>query len=85
MILGIDPGLSGALVLLSHDGERVMHLADMPTTVGSQGKRSVNGPLLADRRAYIARHREALMAAGLGRFIPEADLSKTTDWPYDQY
>jgi hypothetical protein len=31
----------------------------------------------ADRRAYIARHREALMAAGLGRFIPEADLSET--------
>lgn len=48
MILGIDPGLDGALVLLDDDGEQIALLADMPTTANGQGKRAVNGPLLAD-------------------------------------
>lgn len=29
---------------------------------------------LADRRAYIARHREAMAAAGLARLVQDADL-----------
>lgn len=48
MIMGIDPGLDGALVLLAGDGERIHLLADMPTTTGGQGKRAVDGALLAD-------------------------------------
>ena len=48
MILGIDPGLDGALVLLAKDGEAISLVRDMPTTTGGQGKRAVNGPLLAD-------------------------------------
>lgn len=48
MIMGIDPGLDGALVLLARDGDRIHLLADMPTTTGGQGKRAVDAALLAD-------------------------------------
>jgi len=60
MILGIDPGLSGAMVLLSHDGERIVNLADMPTTIGGNGKRAVDASLLANIiREYISASDEA--------------------------
>lgn len=60
MVLGIDPGLDGALVLLAKDGEQVVLLADMPTTTGAQGKRAVDGALLADvvREAMTASQAE---------------------------
>lgn len=60
MILGIDPGLDGALALLAHDGERIHLLLDMPTTTGAQGKRTVDGALLADaiREAMTASQAE---------------------------
>lgn len=47
MILGTDPGLTGALVLLAKDGERIIRCWDMPTAVTGK-TRSVNAPLLAD-------------------------------------
>lgn len=60
MILGIDPGLDGALALLAKDGERIHLLADMPTTTARQGKRAVDGALLADvvREAMTASQAE---------------------------
>jgi crossover junction endodeoxyribonuclease RuvC len=47
LILGIDPGNSGALALLS-DAESLLDLADMPCVAdGSKGRQTVNPALLA--------------------------------------
>jgi crossover junction endodeoxyribonuclease RuvC len=60
MILGIDPGIGGALALLSDAGELV-DVLDMPVLRdGPKGRAAVNGPLLAEAiyrwhatRAYV--------------------------------
>ena len=47
LILGIDPGNSGALALLS-DAGRLLELADMPCVAdGTKGRQTVNPALLA--------------------------------------
>lgn len=47
MILGIDPGLTGALALI--DGETCLRVWDMPVTAKTHGKgNEVNAYLLAD-------------------------------------
>jgi hypothetical protein len=47
-VIGIDPGISGALALLTHDGD-LIDVADMPTLRdGSAGRTAVNAPLLAE-------------------------------------
>lgn len=47
MILGIDPGIDGAIAVLSPAGELV-EVIDMPTlTDGAKGRRAVNPALLA--------------------------------------
>ena len=46
-IIGIDPGVVGALALMSRDGE-LIEVADMPVLRdGSGGRAAVNAPLLA--------------------------------------
>ena len=48
LILGIDPGNSGALALLSMDGGLV-DLVDMPCVAdGTKGRQAVNPALLAE-------------------------------------
>lgn len=64
MILGIDPGLTGALALLDDDGD-LLNVWDMPTQIKLHGKGSeVNAYLLSDLVAEIremaARRGEAL-------------------------
>ncbi len=47
MILGIDPGVSGAIAILSDAGE-LMAIEDMPALPdGAKGRQAVNAPLLA--------------------------------------
>jgi crossover junction endodeoxyribonuclease RuvC len=46
VILGIDIGASGAIALLTPDGELV-DVFDMPVPNGPSGRRAVNAPLLA--------------------------------------
>ncbi|CAJ0867500.1 hypothetical protein AMST5_01960 [freshwater sediment metagenome] len=47
IVLGIDPGLDGAIAVLSDDGELVA-IHDMPTLLdGAKGRRAVNPALLA--------------------------------------
>jgi hypothetical protein len=47
-VIGIDPGISGALALVSRDGD-LIEVADMPVLRdGSGGRAAVNAPLLAD-------------------------------------
>lgn len=47
-IVGIDVGASGALALVSRDGD-LIEVADMPVLAdGPSGRRAVNGPLLAE-------------------------------------
>ena len=46
LIIGVDPGISGALVLLDPATMRVWKWADMPTAE-SNGKRSVSATMLA--------------------------------------
>ena len=47
-VIGIDPGIAGALALLSRSSE-LIEVADMPVLRdGSAGRASVNAPLLAD-------------------------------------
>lgn len=47
-IIGIDPGIAGALALLSRDGD-LFEVADMPVLRdGSGGRAAVNAPLLAE-------------------------------------
>jgi len=55
LVLGIDPGLGGALALLTSDGV-LLDLADMPVLAdGAAGRRAINAPLLAARvRAWGA-------------------------------
>ncbi len=55
LVIGIDPGLGGALALLTSDGALV-DLDDMPTLQdGAAGRRAINAPLLAARvRAWGA-------------------------------
>jgi len=55
LVLGIDPGLGGALALLTSDGV-LIDLADMPVLAdGAAGRRAINAPLLAARvRAWGA-------------------------------
>ncbi len=55
LILGIDPGLGGALALLTSEG-MLIDLADMPVLAdGAAGRRAINAPLLAARvRAWGA-------------------------------
>lgn len=58
MILGIDPGLDGAIATLSSEGD-LISVIDMPTTPdGAKGRRTLNAPLLwqpiAHSRARIA-------------------------------
>lgn len=38
MRMGVDPGLTGALAVLSADGSRVIYIYDMPTVTKSTGK-----------------------------------------------
>jgi crossover junction endodeoxyribonuclease RuvC len=46
-ILGIDPGLDGAVALLTEDGD-LLRIEDMPTLLdGAKGQRAVNPALLA--------------------------------------
>jgi crossover junction endodeoxyribonuclease RuvC len=48
-VMGIDPDISGALALLSRDGE-LIDAADMPVLRdGPRGRTAVNAPLLAQR------------------------------------
>lgn len=47
MIIGIDPGLTGAIAVLGPDGSFVA-VHDMPTTKLGKNKRRVNGPVLAE-------------------------------------
>ncbi len=55
LVIGIDPGLGGALALLTSDGALV-DLDDMPVLQdGAAGRRAINAPLLAARvRAWGA-------------------------------
>ena len=46
LIIGVDPGISGALVLLDPATMRVWKWSDMPTAE-SNGKRTVSATLLA--------------------------------------
>jgi len=47
-IIGIDPGIAGALALIGHDGD-LIEVADMPVLRdGSGGRAAVNAPLLAE-------------------------------------
>ena len=47
-LIGIDPGIAGALALISRDGD-LIDVADMPVLRdGSGGRASVNAPLLAE-------------------------------------
>jgi crossover junction endodeoxyribonuclease RuvC len=47
-VIGIDPGIAGALALVSRDGD-LIDVADMPTLgEGSGGRAAVNAPLVAD-------------------------------------
>jgi crossover junction endodeoxyribonuclease RuvC len=47
-VVGIDPGIAGALALVSRAGD-LIEVADMPILRdGSAGRASVNAPLLAD-------------------------------------
>lgn len=76
MILGIDPGLTGALVLLGEDGEAIHLIHDMPTTTGSQGKRTVDGALLAD----VVREALAMTASREGTRL-EAIIERVNAMP----
>ena len=55
LVIGIDPGLGGALALLTSDGV-LLDLDDMPVLAdGAAGRRAINAPLLAARvRAWGA-------------------------------
>lgn len=54
-VIGIDPGLAGALALVSSDGD-LIEVADMPVLRdGSAGRAAVNAPLLC---GLLARRRE---------------------------
>jgi crossover junction endodeoxyribonuclease RuvC len=47
VILGIDPGLDGAVAVLTEDGE-LLRIEDMPTLLdGAKGRRAVNPALFA--------------------------------------
>lgn len=47
IILGIDPGLDGAVAVLTEAGE-LLAIEDMPTLAdGAKGRRALNAPLLA--------------------------------------
>jgi len=47
-VIGIDPGVTGALALLTDEGV-LLEIADMPTLAdGTKGRSTVNSPLLAD-------------------------------------
>ena len=47
VFIGVDPGLSGAIVVLDSAGELV-ELADMPTQMTTTGRREINAACLAD-------------------------------------
>src|SRR5271166_3234438 len=48
LILGVDIGVSGAIAIMTGDGDLV-EIHDMPTLGdGPKGRRAVNGPLLAE-------------------------------------
>ncbi len=47
LVLGIDPGVSGAVALLTAEGA-LIDVVDMPTLAdGTAGRRAINAPLLA--------------------------------------
>lgn len=48
LIIGIDPGISGALVLLDPESRDLWRWADMPTVETAAGRRAVSAPLLAE-------------------------------------
>ena len=56
-VIGIDPGLDGAVMLLSQNGE-LLDYFDTPTLLdGAGGRRTINAPLLgAKLRAWAPRH-----------------------------
>jgi crossover junction endodeoxyribonuclease RuvC len=45
-ILGIDPGVHGAIATLNEDG-RLVDVVDMPSTLEANGRSATNAPLLA--------------------------------------
>lgn len=46
IVLGIDPGVSGAIAVLTDAGE-LIEVVDMPWTLEANGRRATNAPLLA--------------------------------------
>lgn len=49
MILGVDPGLNGAVALVDHDTAQCLRVWDMPALESSDGRgRQVNAYMLAD-------------------------------------
>ena len=49
-ILGVDPGVNGAMAVL--EGDRLVDLVDMPTLEdGPKGRRTINAPLVASALA----------------------------------
>lgn len=45
-VIGIDPGLSGALALLNEDSKALVDLLDMPVMAGTGKRQQVNGAAL---------------------------------------
>lgn len=48
LIIGIDPGASGAMVLLDPETRDLWRWADMPVVETASGKRQVSAPMLAE-------------------------------------
>jgi hypothetical protein len=57
--IGIAPGMTGALALLSNEGA-LLEVADMPTLAdGTKGRSTVNAPLLASYGSFSRQKRTA--------------------------
>jgi hypothetical protein len=48
-IIGIDPGINGAIAEIDFDSGELLRISDMPTLIGegAKNRRAVNAPLLA--------------------------------------
>ena len=81
IIIGIDPGLSGAIAILKND--KVIKLIEMPVMAeGKKNKRQLNNAQLANiLREIIKNHEEISVVVEQVNAMPGQGVTSITDCP----
>ena len=71
-VLGIDPGVNGAIAILSIEGA-LLSVEDMPATLEANGRRATNAPLLSE--IIVRSHAEQIFCEFVGARPTDAKVA----------